>query len=161
MVNGQRRLFFITVDNKFYEAFAGETVETAGVILGEWCSNDPKVEQNPVYIHLVFSEVEQDGTVTVTPYVNRQAFGSKSEDIVSRGIVKSLPIPLPFPSETKSTTQNITFNLFGTVASGWKIGCYIEWSAKAKLTHISLSSESQTSEVSQKSKPNRHVSISV
>lgn len=161
LVNGQRRLFFITTDNKLYEAFAGATQETAGVLIGEWCSNDPKISQKPIFLHLVFTECEQAGNVTITPYINRQAQESKVQALAQKINPASYPITPPFQSSSQDSTQVVSFNLTGTVKAGWKIGFYIQWNVKAKLTHINLTSESQNFDVNQQAKPGRYVSLSV
>lgn len=161
IVNGQRRLFFITTTNKLYEAFAGATQETAGVLIGEWCSNDPKISQKPIFLRLVFTECEQNGNVTITPYINRQAQESKVEALVKKINAPSYPISPPFQSSSQDSTQVVSFNLTGTIKAGWKVGIYIQWNVKAKLTHINLTSETQNFEVNQQAKPGRYVSLSV
>ncbi len=159
VVEGRRRLFFITTDNKFYEAFAGATVEEAGVLVGEWCSNDPMVDQNPMMLRLIFTECEQTGTVTVTPIVNRQEFTPKTEVLKQNTTTKTLPMSIPFGGSSNNTAQNVSFNLFGTIASGWKVACMINWDCKAKLTHISLTSETQTAQINNKTKSARNAAL--
>lgn len=161
IVDGQRRLFFITTDNKFYEAFAGATQEVAGVMIGEWCSNDPKISQKPVYLHLVFTECEEAGDVTITPFVNRQAQNSKTERLVKKIDPPVFPISVPFQSSEGDSSQIVSFALTGTIKAGWKVGIFIQWSVKAKLTHINLTSESQTFDVNQQAKTGRFTSLSV
>ena len=160
VIDGHRRLFFITTDDRVYEHFAGDGVEQAGIFIGEWCSNDPKIEQKPVYLRLVFTECEEEGDVSVTPIVNRQIFGEKTETIKKLADASVIPMAIPFGDSQRNGVQNVTFNLSGTIAAGWKVGCLVNWNVKAKLTHISLTSETQTGDVSQKSKPGRFVNVS-
>lgn len=158
IVEGQRRLFFITSDNKFYEAYAGDTNETAQVLIGEWCSNDPKISQKPLFLHLVFTDCEETGSVTITPIVNKQEGESFSEQIVKKTDPKVYPIEPPFGSGDEDTSQVISFNL-KTVQAGWKVGVLIEWDVNAKLTHINLTTDDQKQEVNQQSKTKRYVSL--
>jgi len=160
LIDGRRRVFFITTDDKLYEAFAGDTLETSGLLIGEWCSNDPKIEQTPRALRLVFTECEQEGYVSATPIVNRQTFTTKREAIKKTSEPRVLPLDIPFGVSSKRAVQNVNFNLFGTVPGGWKIGVFIEWNVMAKLTHISLTAETQTQEVSQNSKSTRFVDVS-
>ena len=160
VVNGKRRLFFITTDNQLFEAFAGDGVEIASLLPAEWASGNPTAMQKPGYLHLIFSECEQDGTVSITPIVNRQHFSSKSETLKALTIPKTLPITPPFGGETKRTTQVVTFNL-DTIPSGWKIGFFIQWNVKAQLTHIMLNSESNISDVAETTKSRRHGQLTV
>lgn len=155
-VGGERKLFFITVDNKLYEAFAGAIVETAGILIGEWCSNDPKIEQKPQYVRLVFTECEEDGNVFITPLVDRKAGDRRRESLNKRIEPKTIPLKIPFGEDKKDSVQNITFNI-GIIGSGWKFGCLIEWDVKAKLSHISVDTESQTSVVSQETRAKKYV----
>lgn len=161
LVSGQRRLFFITSDNQLYEAFAGSGVETAEITLGEWCSNDPKISQKPLFLHLVFTECESDGVVTMVPYVNRQVQNAKMENLVKKKDAPVYPIPTPFESSNVDSTQIVSFNLSGTIKAGWKIAINIKWNVKARLTHINLTTESQTFDINQQAKSGRFVSLSV
>lgn len=158
IVAGQRRLFFITSDDMFYEAYAGEVNETAKVLIGEWCSNDPKISQKPLFIHLVFTDCEENGIVTITPIVNRQNGTSISETIVKKTDAKVYPIVPPFGDSTEDTSQVVSFNL-KTVQSGWKVGVLIEWNVNAKLTHVNFTTEDQTGTVNQQSMTKRYVSL--
>ncbi len=159
VVDGRRRLFFITTDDKVYEHFAGDSVEQAGLFIGEWCTNDPKITQKPLYLRLVFTECEEDGNVSVTPIVNRQAFTPKVERIKALTPAPTFPMSIPFGSAEKNAVQNVTFNLTGTVMAGWKVGTLINWDVKAKLTHIALESDSQTAAVSPKANATRFTAI--
>ena len=158
IVEGQRRLFYITSDDKFYEAYAGDTNETAQVLIGEWCSNDPKVSQKPLFLHLVFTDCEENGSVTVTPIINKQRGSSFSETIVKKTDPKVYPIVPPFGNSDEDTSQVVSFNL-KTVQAGWKIGVFVEWNVNAKLTHINLTTEDQTGTVNQQSMAKRYVSL--
>jgi hypothetical protein len=160
VIEGRRRVFFITTDDKLYEAFAGPTLETSGLLIGEWCSMDPKIEQTPMAVRLVFTECEQEGDVFITPIVDRETFGRKREKIKKNSEPKTLPISVPLGTTQKRAVQNVKFNLYGTVSGGWKLGIFIEWNVKAKLTHVSLTAETQTQEVSQNSKSTRFVDVS-
>ena len=161
IANNQRRLFFITTDNKLYEAFASSSLETSGVLIGEWCSNDPKVSQRPLYLHLVFTECSQEGTVTITPFINRQKQSVKTETLLKKIEPPVYPIAVPFESSEQDSSQIVSFNLTGTIKAGWKIGIYVEWNVKAKLSHINLTTETQTFDVNQQAKSKRFVSLSV
>lgn len=160
VVNGERRLFFITTDNKLYEGFAGNGVETSGLLIAEWASGNPQEQQKPSFLHLIFSECEQEGTVSITPIVNRQQFPSKSESLKALTPEPVFPISPPFGALTGRTTQVVTFNI-DTIPAGWKVGFYIQWNVKAQLTHVLLNSESNISEVAETTKTRRYGQLTV
>ena len=156
IVNGERRLFFITTDDKFYEAWASDEIAPAKLTIGEWCSNDPRIEQSPLFLHAVFTECEQEGTVTVTPIVNRVHYSPKTETLKALATPKTLPISTPFGGGTRNTTQVVTFNLSGTVSAGWKLGFEISWNVKARLTHVSLDAEQNKQDTNSQAKARRY-----
>jgi hypothetical protein len=158
IVKGERRLFFITTDNQLYEAFAGDTIETSEVLIGEWCSNDPKISQSPLYLHLVFTECQSEGEVTITPIINRQKGNSKTQTLLKKISAPIYPIKIPF-DDSLDSTQIVSFALKGTIQAGWKVGFNIKWNVNAKLTHINLTSESQTAQVNQQAKSGRYTSL--
>jgi hypothetical protein len=160
VVNGRRRLFFITTDNQLFEGFAGDGTETAAILPAEWASGDPTAMQKPGYMHLIFSECEENGTVSITPIVNRQHFNPKTEALKALVSEPVLPITPPFGGETNRTTQVVTFNL-DTIPAGWKVGFFIQWNVKAQLTHIMLNSAANVSDVAETTKARRYGQLTV
>lgn len=131
-IGATHRVFFITSDNKLFEAFAGLTAE-AQIILGEFASKNPRIEQNPSYLNLVFSDSEEAGTVYATAYVDR-ILSLTLSDTVPASFVNTSPLILPFGTYTDDSSQNIAFN-FGRAAQGWKAGFLVKWAFQANLTY--------------------------
>lgn len=134
-VGTTRRLFCRTSGNRIYELFAGTEVATVKVYLGDWCSNDPMVEQHPQTLKCVFTDVEEAGNVTVTPYIDRLAFEQTSAPLKATTPVFAVPLAVPFGAADKDVVRNVNFGLVN-VDNGWKVGFLIQWSFAAQLTHV-------------------------
>ena len=140
-----RKFFFITTDNKLYEAFGSLTTAPAKVYIGEWCSNNPSTEQTPDHVNLVFADSSESGKVDVTLFTDR-----KKDKVLSKTIDKtlndiSIPQDIPFGDSSKDRVQNFSID-FKRGRTGWKLGYLISWNAKASLTHVRVSSNDITSE---------------
>jgi hypothetical protein len=136
-----RKLLFITTDNKLYEAFASEVTCRVKLYIGEWCSNDPKLEQKTKVLNLVFIDSEEDGTITATIYVDRKIGIQQTRAIKKTLTNPSLPIAIPFGDSSKDNVQNKGFNFQDFASLGWKVGFLLEWNCQASLSHIRVETE--------------------
>jgi len=130
-----RKLYIRTSDNHVYELFVGTEAATTQMFIGEWCSNDPLIEQLLQSVKCVFNDVEQAGNVTITPYVDRRAFTSVVKAVPATTSVWTLPLAIPFGPSTSDVVRNVNFDIEG-VANGWKVGVLISWSMFAGLSHV-------------------------
>lgn len=141
-----RRLFFITVDNLLYEAFPSEGTEfeVTKLFVGEWCSNDPSVEQKPQDVKLVFTNVEGEGIVNTQVYVDRVFNESKFAAIKQDGSpsLDGFPVVGTFD---KDIVKNVNLSL-DECAQGWKVGMFISWNFGASLTHVKIESATYVSD---------------
>ncbi|HTH21692.1 MAG TPA: metallophosphoesterase [Nitrososphaeraceae archaeon] len=153
---GFRRLFFITQDNEYYEAFAGETAK-ARLYIGDFTTSAPKVAQRPRQLHVVFSEPTEIGKVRATLYLDKYEISSGIQDVTETVFIRNHPQPLPYAFQFNDTTKTIPFE-FPNAPEGWKFGFWIEWNFKAFLTHIytqaELKQSSMTGEVAALAKAN-------
>lgn len=136
-----RRLFFATVTGRLYEAFASATTATCKFYLGDYCSNNPDVEQRPWQLKLVFVDSVENGTVNAYNYSDRKLGGKLSAIInkkVAEGSINALTIPIG--QATTDTVQILDFDFTKKGITGWKHGFLIEWNVNAKLTHAKFSS---------------------
>lgn len=135
-----RRLFFITSDNALYEAFASAAFETASLYIGEFCSNDPSVEQKLDMLKLVFIDALESGAVTVKLFVDRLEDKTQSENILQNTTPSVVPVsPLPFGAATSDTVRNLLLKFSGS-RQGWKVGFLISWNFDVSLSHVKLMS---------------------
>lgn len=134
-----RKLLFRTA-NHVYEAFGLATTARLQIYVGEWCSNDPKIDQTGSVVKVVITDAKTAGTLTVTPYVDRQKQTVLTTPI--KAVIPNNPLPLavPFGVSTADTVQTFTFDI-GRVASGWKIGFLLELDCEATISHVSLTAE--------------------
>lgn len=149
---GNRHLFFISTDDKLYEAFSGETAECS-LYAGEWwCSNNPQFDQRPLRLRLQFNDVHEAGIVSATVYTDRKIsptgeLRSSNNPLVATSSVNSSTVTPPYTSASDKDAQSVTFDV-GRSSQGWKIGAWIQWSVDASLTHISLTTEDINGEAS-------------
>lgn len=138
--NTTRKLFFITSGNELYEAF-GDPVnfENCQLYLGEWCSNDPKVEQKAELLKLIYTDVRSSGNITITPYIDREANTPQTQPIVKTSDTPVFPVTPPFAPVNSDNVKNVAFPL-DLVYSGWKVGFFIVWDFDATLSHVRLES---------------------
>lgn len=135
-IGSTRKLFCRTSDNLVYEMFAGTDYATGNIFTGEWCSNDAAIEVKPLNLKLVYTDVEEEGNVTITPYVDRKAQTALTLPLTQNATVFATPLGLPFGPSDSDVVRNINFGLDNNVAQGWKIGFWISWNFAAQLTHI-------------------------
>lgn len=133
-----RKLLFVTTSNELYEAYSEEKgLETCGVYIGEFCSADPKTELGPQLLKLVFINAQEDGTVYVTPYVDRLKETKFSAFIAQSILQNQYPMEPPFGTAMNDTDKTLAFDL-GRCRQGWKFGFYIEWDFNASLSHVAF-----------------------
>lgn len=137
-VGGIRKLFFITTDNQLFEAYGGVSTATCQLFAGEWCSNDPSLEQKPNDFKVVFTDAKESGSVTVEPFVDRKRISVLTTNITQNVIPAPTTIP-PFGTSNVDVVQILTFDL-DLVKQGWKVGFWITWGFDATLTHIKCNS---------------------
>jgi len=139
--NSGKILFAIT-SSGLYQMFAGDKANCQ-LYVGEWCSNDPEVDQKISLLKIVFIDAESNGTVNATPYVDRKEQSSQDQPIqLAISTQLTPPINPPYGQNTTDTVQTLTFD-FGRALQGWKVGFWIEWDFQAKLSHIALMSSAE------------------
>lgn len=136
-----RRLFFITTDDQLYEALAGDTVETAKVFIGEFCSGDPSVSQKPLMFRSVFINAEEAGDVSVTPYADRVAQGVLTQPVEAGEAAMAVPVTPPFGAATADNCKVVEVSLASGFQQGWKHGFWLQWGFPADLSHVSLETD--------------------
>jgi len=131
------RLFFIADDNKLYEYLAGTTFATCKVYLGEWCSNDPKVEQQASLLRLLYTEIKGSGSVTVSLFCDRKDVGSYSKALVQAVSSAGTPtIPFGYTNNNADNVRNLSFELSEKATQSWKTGFLVSWAFNASLSHV-------------------------
>lgn len=137
-----KKLLFITVDNKVYEAFSDDTYETTKLYIGDWCSNDPRIEQKPFNLHVVLRDAVTAGTFRASIFVDNKLEKTLSESVAANTDANDYPLVIPFGSGNHDTIRNLTFD-FARAKRGWKLGYLLEWDFQCDLTHVSATTSQE------------------
>lgn len=124
------KLFFITVDNKLYEAFASGQREIAELHVGDFSSSDEKIDLHPWMIDVNILNSQDNGNFLIIPTVE------KVQSIEQYSIAYKL-------GDNKPLTVDIARSL-----TGWRVGVIIKWSGVVDISSIRMISETQESIVS-------------
>jgi hypothetical protein len=138
-----RKLFFITIDNKLYEAFGSEDTANCQLYIGDWCSNDPNVEQKPFQLKLVFIDCKQDGTVHASNYTDKKLGKELDAPLAAKLDAFNPPIIPPFGQATADTVQILAFDFSSSAIQGWKHGFFISWDIDASLSHARITASEE------------------
>jgi hypothetical protein len=154
------KLFFITDDNRVYEAYASTTTADCQLYLGDYCSQTPDVNQLPEVVNVVLINAEEAGTLTLTPYVDgvAQDLAEELEEAVEANFTPDSPRTVPFGETTVPTVHNIPF-AFKKVSQGWKCGFLLTWNFMAEVSHIQATSQEQPGETGLQAKVNAHAAL--
>lgn len=134
-LTNKRLLFFITTDNKLYQAFAGETAKCQ--LFTREFAVDPSTDHKAYDAQLAFIDAKENGVLSVTEYTDRFAGAISSVDVEATMAPQTPPITPPFGASTKDTTAMFTFR-FNESKEGWKTGLWIEWNFDSSLAAIAL-----------------------
>ncbi len=126
-----RALFFITSDNRLYEAFVGDTA-TARIYLGEFTPSIDASSLKPENLSVTFVDVIESGTVSATTFLDSSKQNTLLDEVDQQTVVTPALLSEPFGDTTIDRVRSADFDL-NTIMSGWKVGFYISWNFKAKL----------------------------
>lgn len=134
-ISGNERLFFITHDNKIFEAFASEEKHTARILLGEWTPQEAPAQAVCYMVDSVFTNVKGSGQCKISFYADRVLRDSVILEVTNDEIVNDLPIPVPFVEGQQVARAGFHFS--NHVAT-WKCAIMIEWNFKGELNTVSV-----------------------
>jgi len=130
-----KRIFFITDDNKLYEAFASPITATCRIYCGEWIE-DGKY-QRTLMINTAFDTIFTAGQIHATLYTDGKKYQRNIQLTDATINESSVPLALPFGRNDSDTVQHIAFG-FQDAPVGYKHGVMIEWNCKATLNEVNL-----------------------
>lgn len=140
-----RRLFFITTDDKHYEAFASDDKATCQIYFKEWSSEDPSFDIKPSIFKAVFTDIKESGTVAAAIYTDRKLKVSQSLSLEqTEELDEPSPSNIPFNSSDKDLVRTLSFDI-QRANTGWKIGCLLSWNFDATLSSVKLLSSAEQS----------------
>lgn len=155
-VNGVHRLFFITTDDKLYEAFAGENVETAKLYPKEISTANPKIALTLKTLRLQFNNLNvNDGIVSAKVISDRKSLTAIEQNI--NGITEPGQ-PFPLNSSNKESSSSITFE-FDDNPTGYSLGVFIQWQFEGELVSIALETQYQRDYIPSPESANRFSNV--
>lgn len=134
-IAGQERLFFITNDNRIFEAFAADEKNVARIYLGDWT---PQTADGTVIVDrigAVFTNVQSDGNCKLSIFRDHELHESSIFQCVNPGHSLNLPIPVPFVSSPQTFDPEWALT---DVCRGWRVGVMLEWDFDGDLSDVSL-----------------------
>lgn len=134
-ISGAERLFFITSDNRLYEAFGSSAVNATKVYLGEFCPDTADSQVKVQMINLQFGSVRSSGQCKVGVYVDKKLTEEKVFQLDNDTITENFPIPVPFVAIKQA--QDVSYAL-RNATRGWRVGVMVEWNFDGSLTDMSI-----------------------
>lgn len=142
-LNGQDRLFFITHDNKLFEAFASDQVNTCRVYIGDWAPTDANTNLLLYGAGAAFVNIRTAGNVKYSVFIDNELKDEVVLQVTSQGYTDNYPIPLPYTNALKSIVADFTTT---TRFRGWNVGVMAEWDFDGELSVLSIEGDIETSE---------------
>jgi Icc-related predicted phosphoesterase len=139
-LSGQERLFYITHDNKLFEAFASEELNTNRIYMGEWTPDSADQDALVNMVDIQFSSARTSGQCKISVYADHKLRESAVVQCTAPGYSVHTPIPIPYAESQQNVS--VGFQL-GDKIEAWKIGVLIEWNFDATLNAISIDGEIQ------------------
>lgn len=149
-VNGQERLFFITHENKVYEAFASDEVNSTRVYLGEFVPQSADQQALINMVDTVFLNVRNSGQAKITLFADGAKHDESVQEVAMPGYTPAPPDPIPTLNVVKTTDVGWQP---GNKALCWNAAAMIEWNFNGELSEISLDGEIQQAENVSLAKP--------
>lgn len=133
-----KRLFFITTDNKLYEAYASSLIATCRIYCGEWTDKETGNHQRVQNIQTIFQNILIGGEIHVSLFTDAKKFKRNIQLVDANIMASSVPLDLPFGRTDKDDSQHLNFG-FQDSPVGYKHGALIEWNCKATLSGVEVS----------------------
>jgi len=135
--NTTERLFFITQNNRLYEAFAGATA-VCKFYPRDVATDDPNVLVQLSQVKAVFQDVRESGTLDITPYADGKMNAAESKALTQNSIEESVP-PVEIPTGISHQRKNVIVAAdFLAAEQGWKAGALLTWECDASLSHVNI-----------------------
>ncbi len=134
-LSGSERLFFITHDDRVYEAFAGKGTNAARVYLGEWTPETPNQQIVAWMVYAAFVRVRSSGEIKISVYMDRQLAASAVVRVNATDFQTNPPVQIPFDPVLQVVKAGYQFE---NKARGWKMGVLLEWNFDGELSSVSV-----------------------
>lgn len=132
-VNGAYRLFFLTVDNRLFEAYAGEGYETATFYGKELTTDDVSTLITPQYVYAQVEYTPNTGTIHADVLVDKVAIALYGVDI------EATPLPSAYPlQDTGDQISEPAVWLAPSSRGGFSVGARLSWNTGSPISNILL-----------------------
>jgi hypothetical protein len=136
-----KRLFFITIDNKLYEAFASPTTATCRLYSGEWMEKGKLITASASFKDILIA-----GQVHASLFTDSRKVNRLIQPVNITKTASTQPLEIPFGSSEENTNLDLTFN-FENSPVGKKHGVLLEWNCKGILGSIKVDVANNTPKV--------------
>lgn len=133
--DGSERMFFITHDNRIFEAFSSSKKNSTRVYFGDWTPNDASGECNIDGLSALFHNVYSTGTVKLSIFRDRELHETITIQNNISAPQPAGPLPIPFNSAKRTFDPYWHFH---NMCKGFRVGAMIEWDFDGELTDIGL-----------------------
>ncbi len=150
----ERRLFFVTTDNRFYE-YGGST-QSAPVLyyVKDFIPEQINSEHAVQSVRLQFSPIRSAGYVQALSIVDGAVVGTKSQQLDASALVVGSHYPMPYPvaSDGQSVNVPVQFGFAADAVQGIRAGVVLSWDADADLQSASIETSESTSAMTEQLK---------
>lgn len=112
-----------------------------------WASEDPRVEQKPIELRLVFNDLDEASSVLVNQVVNGEVVSARSIQTKTVNPPEATAVlynaAFPIIWSSKNRIPNLLFN-FQTDQQGWKVSYLISWTGGSSLFMIHTDTQDLT-----------------
>jgi len=141
-----QRLFFSTVDNKLYEAFAGETTANCGVYFLDLSPQAGAPAQHRITtVNCVFSDLVEDGYVQCEAFHDRRKSITQAQKLTASSASPSVYTSIPFDPTVDNDTIVTNFNFTDSAEYAWRAGAMLTWDARATLLELAFETDEKLS----------------
>lgn len=134
-----QRLFFSTVDNKLYEAFAGPVAANCGIYFIDLIPQNAAPAMHRIQtVNCVFSDVVADGYVQCEVFHNRVKATTQAQKIAQSNSSPGQYTAIPFNPTVDDDTVVVNFNFQTKASFSWRAGAMITWDSRANLLELSV-----------------------
>lgn len=128
-----KKLFFITSENKLYEAYASPTVATTRVYLGDWLD---KQHQKVINVDTSFKDIYVAGSIRASLFTDGKKISTLVQEVDVTKTTSTLPLEIPFGRTDEDNVLDLKFNFDAPI--GKKHGVLLEWNCNATLSGVDL-----------------------
>jgi hypothetical protein len=142
----ERKLFFVTVDNRIFEYFAGPDIATTKIYIKDFTPVGGNAEHGIDELTLQFSPVLTAGYIQASIITDGRLAATKAQQLPLSPIVSGDYIPIPYKLSSDGSAVNIPvkFGFKEISVQGNRTGYLLEWNADTNLRECVMTTTEAT-----------------